>query len=116
MEPDTNTTAGTSVGGAPDRGFSKISRVMGGTLLAIILIFGGWYLMNKDDMGMMDDKMMAETTAPLPGSQEEIAASEATTAAATAALTTQGTSDELGSIEADLNATNMNSLGDPSQL
>lgn len=117
MEQDTNTTA--SMGSAPDRGFSGASYVMGGALVVIMLIVGGWYLMNKDDMMMdmdMQGGMMAETTAPVPGTAEEVAASEAATVAATTALTTQGTSDELGAIEADLNATDLNSLGDPSQL
>ena len=100
-------------------GGSQTSLVIGGVLVVIIVIFGGWYWSIMDDMGDMhegEDEMMMETTAPAPGTPEEIAASEATTIGATTALGAQGTSDELGSIEADLSATDLNSLGDPSQL
>ena len=99
-------------------GGSQTSLIIGGILLVLTVVIAGWFWSTmdaRDDMGDMDGMMM-ETMAPAPGTPEEVAASEASTVEATAALTTQGTSDELGSIEADLNATNMGSLGEPAQL
>ena len=113
MEQNTNT--GTVAKPDAVTGCSRTSLVVGGILIAFIAIVGLVYLTDSQD-NMMDMEMMKETMAPAMGSPEEIAASEMATANATAALSAQGSSDELGAIEQDLNATDLNSLGDPSKL
>lgn len=115
MEQAQNTNATPEAKTDAVMGCSRTSLVVGGILIAAIAIVGLVYLAGKDD-AMMGRGMMMETMAPAPGTPEEIAASEAATAKAAAELSAQGTSDELGSIEADLNATDLGVLGDPSQL
>ena len=97
-------------------GGSKISLVIGGILIVVIIIFGWWYWSSMRGMDAMHEQMMQETTAAVPGTPEEVAASESATLEVATALSTQGTSDDLGSIEADLKATNLDTLGDPAQL
>ncbi len=93
--------------GAPVRTLeTSVSFITGSVLLVIALVVGGFYMMNSIETrdGMNEAKMMMEESAM--GTSDELAAAEAT-----AALTTQSSSDELGSIEADLSATDLDSLG-----
>ena len=85
---------------------ASVSFITGSVLLVIALVVGGFYMMNAIEMegDMHEAKMMMEESAM--GTSDELAAAEAT-----AALTTQSSSDELGSIEADLSATDLDSLG-----
>lgn len=107
-----NTTVATS-----ERTMAASASFIAGSVLLIIALFvGGFYMMNA---GVSDDAMPdagIANTQPAVGSSDEIAATESETAAATAAFTTQSSSDEMSSIEADLSATDMNSLGDIDQI
>jgi len=103
-----------SASGNLDSGFSRTSYIIGGIII-LIISFVGMKFLSVSEMPL-EGTMMAETVALTPGTPEEVAASERATADATTALMTQGTSDELVSIDADLKATDLDSLGDPSQL
>ncbi len=94
---------------------SHASLIVGAALLLVALGTAYWY-MNSMQMGPGMETTTMETTMPAPGTPEEIAASAEQTAQVEAAMATQSSSDELGSIEADLIATDLESLGDPSAL
>jgi hypothetical protein len=93
---------------------SHASLIVGGVLLLVAIGGALWYMETMKSPSMESSTM--ETTMPAPGTPEEIAASAEQTAMVEAAMATQSTSDELGSIEADLVATDLESLGDPSAL
>ena len=96
---------------------ASVSFVAGSVLLVIALFIGAFYMMNSDNMNvtMMPNQAVSQGQM-MQGTPEEIAATESATIAATAALSTQGTSDELSAIEADLNATDLSSLGGVNQI
>lgn len=87
--------------------------IIGAIVLAVAILLG-WLFMSEN---MMDDDIESlppVETAGLPASPEEVAvgAEDATAGA----LSTQGTSDELSDIEADLNATDMGALDGIDQI
>lgn len=103
----TQPTQGNFMGNATT-GSSKA--LIGGVIVVILVMIGNWYLMNGN-----------ATPAPVVTNETQMmemdaATSEADTAKVTAALKTQSSSDELSAIDADLSATDMNSIGDPSKI
>ena len=88
MEPNqTNTTpvSPTATSGKP-----SIGAFVGIIVIVLVVIFGAFYFWGK----MLDEKAMTGTMEDTP----------------TQMLNTQSSSDEIGSIEADLNSTDVNNL------
>jgi uncharacterized protein HemX len=81
---------------------SSTGPIIGIIIIIVILVLGGLYFWGqKLSNNSADEQMMAE--------QDAIAESQSISQ--TMELKTQGTSDDLSSIEADLNATDLDSLG-----
>ncbi|OGZ06249.1 MAG: hypothetical protein A2845_00380 [Candidatus Lloydbacteria bacterium RIFCSPHIGHO2_01_FULL_49_22] len=79
-----------------------LGNVIAGLSLLIALLVGGWYIfMQQYDAG---------SPAATPSDTTGAASTEVDTA--TAAFQVQGTSDEISAIDADLEATDLNSLND----
>ena len=74
-----------------------IGGAVGAIIVVALIVVGGFYLLNRDG------------GAPAEMTPEEI---EESAAAEIEALATQGTSDEVADIEADLNTTDLESLGE----
>jgi cytoskeletal protein RodZ len=104
MDQDNNTPTASA-------GNKSAVPLIGGIILIIVIALLGWYLMQGQ--GATTVPLPSSTTTATPQVQQSASAE---TDAATAALSVQGTSDETTAIEADLNATNLNSLNDVSQL
>lgn len=87
--------------------------LVGGLIGLVIIALGGWYLMMRND---------TQTVAPIvvPSIPENVATPETIPQnepdPVTNTLKVQSTSDELTSIEADLNATNLGALKDINQI
>ncbi|OGZ08197.1 MAG: hypothetical protein A3C93_00925 [Candidatus Lloydbacteria bacterium RIFCSPHIGHO2_02_FULL_54_17] len=104
MDPEQN-TAGS---GAEPAKQSPTLLIVGAV---VILVIVAWFMLMSSgsertpvESGMEPGMMMDASTVPA-GSDAE-----------TAALSTQGTSDEVADIEADLNATDLNSLNEVDQI
>ena len=85
------------------------SPLMLGVVIAVLLIAGGWYMMNQD------------AGVPAPSNNVSIVpvanqGGAATEDPATKALSTQSSSDEVASIDADLKATDLDVIGDTSKI
>ncbi len=103
MDQNQNTLA--PQGGSVGKNNSSLI-VVGGIAAVIVLLGIAWYMMRMNQDG-----------AAMPA-QNGIAQTEATPTedAATTALSTQGSSDEVGAIDADIKATDMTSLNDVNTL
>jgi hypothetical protein len=82
--------------------------IMGVLVAVVIFVLLAWYSMQGSTEVIEDH--MTPTTMPLGGDMPMDAAAMPVPDDATAALSTQGTSDEVSDIDADLNATDLNSL------
>lgn len=84
--------------------------LIGGIIATLLIVAIGWYAMQ--DSTDVDDEHMPAVTHDMPdGSTMPMdAASMPAPDAATAALSAQGTSDDIADIDADLNATDLTSL------
>ena len=111
MEPEKTTTAGAPIMGAAGEtkaGFNAMLIVV--ILTLIVLAAAGWVLMK--DTGMpMDGDMPMMSGGTMPGGDMMIEQDPATEQ-----MKVQGTSDEVTAIEADLNATNFDSLQEIDQI
>ena len=100
--------------------------LIGGLVVLVVIVLGAWYTLMKDksDVTVLPiypaptvQAPPAVTTPIAPDAGETLVAPDATTAdSATSAMKVQGTSDELSSIESDLGATDMSTLGDINQI
>ena len=93
-------------------GDSKSSLVLVGVCaIILILVLLGWYMMRQTQIQEEVIPIMETPTAEGAATAEEASAE-----AAVVALDTQGTSDEVAAIEADLQATDFSSLNDTSKI
>ena len=93
---------------------TSVSFIASAVLLIIAIAIGGFYILEKgkiDNAGMVNPQV-----AVTPADGGDVTSTIEETAVATAALATQGSSDELSSIESDLGATDLSSLEDIDQL
>ena len=86
--------------------------IIGGVIVVLVII-GAWYSMMQSTGKNVTPALVTEQS---QADARAEAGAAAETALATAALSSQSNSDELGTIDADLAATNMGSLGNPSSL
>lgn len=110
MEGDTTNTTNTPIMPAANEskaGFNAMLIVI--ILTVVVLAVAGWIVMKDTNMPM--DDMMAPTGGMMNGDEMMIEQD-----APTQELKVQGTSDEVTAIEADLNATNLDSLKDINQI
>jgi hypothetical protein len=108
MAQEQNTTPENTIV-TPKRGLdASVSFIASSVLLIIALIVGGMYMMGGN-MGVTKDNAPVVSVPPVEKSEDSAVA-------ATEALQKQGNSDELGDIEADLNATNLESLDGVNQI
>lgn len=92
---------------------TSVAFIVSSVLLIIALFIGGMWMMGGD-MGMTNDGA-EKSESGMPNKAGSVA-TEAETVATVTELQTQGSSDELGSIEADLSATNLDSLDGIDQI
>lgn len=98
---------------APQTEKSNLSMLVGAIGFLVILIGLGWYVFGGEKTGDV-----STLTTPPTETQSALSAVPATSTqdAAATALSTQGTSDDPKAIEADLNATDLNSLSDINKM
>lgn len=114
MEPEQNTQAPENTFPPAAEGGNKNTLIIAGIAVVIILALFGWYLLQSINTEVAAPVVLIPET---PGTAQIAEQAPADTAdAATVALSTQGTSDELPAIEADLNATDLNSLNDINKI
>lgn len=108
MEQDQNTNTPPVEQNSPfpaPKNTNKISLIVGGIVVILALFVLGYYLMQSsqapENIPQTEGVSNSETTAEAPAVDT-----------ATAALEVQGTSDEVSAIDADLQATDLSSLGD----
>ena len=109
MDQEQNNTAGGTVLPPATTGADKNSNSMMGiaVLVIVLLVALAWYFVgqNQDTVmpmpGMMEESSMEIANPEVPAVDE-----------ATVSLEAQGSTDDVSSIEADLNATDLDSLGD----
>lgn len=120
MDPEQNTQTQENTFPATEAERSNKNMILIGGIAVLVILAGlGWYMLKSINMTPPLDTPapLAPETAPItPEATTDEQNSAAIPDAATAALSTQGTSDELGSIEADLNATDLNSLNDINKI
>lgn len=122
MEPEQNTPTTENAFPPAAEASSKNTLLISGVAVVVILAGLGWYMLQSVSTEVPVETPVAltpETTqvveqTPAATTSEQSAA--ATPDAATAALSTQGTSDELTAIDADLKATDLAPLGDISKI
>ncbi len=105
MDQNQNMSGGqmNSFPGAPAGGNKSSVAVVGGIVLIVVLALLGWYI------------LQGQNGVNTPGAQVPVAV-ETGSDAATAALSAQGTADDVPAIDADLKATDLNSLSDVNTL
>lgn len=113
MDQDQNTGAAPTGQNSPfpvsgDTGGKSPLMLVGGGIIVLILIILGWYMMQTGEQsGTLEQGQAAPTSLK---SDTGSAPVNAAPDAETAALSTQGTSDDIVDIDADLKATNLESL------
>ena len=116
MEPEKiqNTVNQDTFPSAPNEQKSNLSMLMGVIGFLVVLVGLGWYMLNGG--GMVP--AVAEPTGAVSATQQATATTAASPSfdTAAAALSTQGTSDDPKAIQADLTATDLNSLGDINKI
>jgi cytoskeletal protein RodZ len=116
MEQEQNTQGAAPDASTPfqksDAGESESSLMLVGACAVVLaLVLLGWYMMKQTQMEVEVVPMM-ETTAVEQAPVDEAASADA----AVAAFETQGSSDEVAEIEADLESTDFSSLDDTDQI
>lgn len=105
MEGETTNTAGSPIAPAANESKTGFNAMLIVVILAVVvLVAAGWVMTRDTDMPM--DDMMAPTSGGMMMEQD----------VTTEQMKVQGTSDEVTAIEADLNATNLDSLKDINQI
>ncbi|MFA5831549.1 MAG: hypothetical protein WC878_07015 [Candidatus Paceibacterota bacterium] len=108
-EPQNPTMEVSPIVAAPVKANSSVGALIGTMIIIVILILGGAYLWST----RVQPKISAPTENTQPADDANTAMLEQSADAADAQidqLTSQSPSDETASIEADLNATDLNSL------
>ncbi len=109
MDQDQNVTAGAPVvGEAPKK--SPTMLIIGAVVILVII---AWFALMKGEVVAPTDNM--EMTVPV-GTMMEGDMAAPSDAAAMGMPAAEGTSDEIGAIEADLNATDLNALNEVDQI
>jgi cytoskeletal protein RodZ len=109
ITPEVATNEATPAPASPVVAENKSSGALIGTIIVIvILVVGGFYLWNTRVQPKIEEKTVPPTEQPLGQQTTEDQASNADPA--TTALAAQSSSDETASIEADLNATDLNNM------
>ncbi|GEM_PF-2321651 len=90
-------------------------------IVVIVLVGVIWYALRMNKSAPIKEDTPTEQTTPTESTTEATPTQSAGTEesapdTATAALSAQGTSDELGDIDADLNSTDLTTLGDVSKI
>ena len=124
MEPEQNTQTPMQENAFPPavEGNNKNVFMIGGVAVIVILAGLGWYMMKSINMPTAEVAPVVatpettQTTEQNPATSTTDQTATGTQDAATAALSTQGTSDDLNSIDADLKATDLNSLNDINKI
>lgn len=119
MEPEQNTQTPIQENAFPPavEGSNKKVFMIGGIAVVAILAGLGWYMMQSINMPTTEvAPAVATPEQQNPATTTTDQTATGTQDAATAALSTQGTSDDLGSIDADLKATDLNSLNDINKI
>ncbi len=98
---------------APEAEKSDLSMLVGTLGFLVILIGLGWYVFGG---GKASDVSTLTTPPAETGGALSAVSATSTEDAAAVALSTQGTSDDPKAIEADINATDLNSLGDINKI
>lgn len=112
MEPEQNTQAPENAFPPVAEGGNKNTLIVAGIAVVAIFALLGWYMLQSiETEAPVAPIVLAPETPPISEQTPAIAED-----AAAAALSTQGTSDELPEIEADLNATDLNSLNDINKI
>lgn len=114
MEPEQNTQAPENTFPPAAEGDSKNTLIIAGIAVIVILALFGWYMLQSINTEVSAPTVLIPETPNTTQITEQAPA--ATEDAAAVALSTQGTSDELPAIEADLNATDLNSLNDINKI
>ena len=121
MEPEQNTSTPENTFPSAPAEASKNTLLVAGIAVVIIVAGLGWYMLQSVSTEVPVEStplspLTTETSGAMMAATTSLDASASTPDAATAALSTQGTSDELGAIDADLKATDLNSLSDINQI
>ena len=111
MEPEMNKPAVENTFPAAQVAEKSPLTIIVGVVGSVIVLLGvGWYVFNmnqpQEQLGVAAPVHREVTTQPAP----------ATADTAAAALSTQGTSDDVSAIDTDLKATDLNSLNDASKI
>lgn len=113
MDQEQNTTQHDGFPSAsPEK--SNLSMFVGVGAFIIILVGLGWYVIQGGTM--TGDLLPRETVTPDMTQQKNVPVATSSEDAAAAALSTQGTSDSVADIDADLQATNLDSLNAIDQI
>lgn len=120
MDQDQNTGVGGTEVNSPtptpstsNAGAQTPLALIGAGIAVLILIILGWYMMHGSTPAAdsIPQPIQEQNTAPSPIDNTHASATTAPDAA-TVALSTQGTSDEVTAIDADVQATDLTSLND----
>lgn len=114
MEPEQNTQAPENTFPPAVEGDNKNTLIIAGIAVVVILALFGWYMLQSINTEVSAPIVLTPETPNTAQITEQ--APVATEDAAAVALSVQGTSDELSAIEADLNATDLNSLNDINKI
>lgn len=92
--------------------------MIGGLIGLAIIGLGAWYVMKGDTAPTAAPTVPVapEIVVTPPQTQETAVATDTATDTAAATLKTQGTSDDLNAIDADLKATDLNALNDVNKI
>ena len=113
MDQETKTPeAETTFPGAPAAQKSPLAMIVGVAGFIIVLLGVGWYAMSSLTMQQLSGDLTT-TTAP---SQTPPSATSTPEDAAATVLSTQGSSDDVAAIDADLKATDLDSLNDINKI
>ena len=98
---------------APAAQKSPLAMIVGVAGFIIVLLGVGWYAMSSLQMQQLSGDL---TTATAPREQTSPAATDTSEDTAATALSTQGSSDDVTAIDADLKATDLDSLNDINKI
>lgn len=90
--------------------------LIGGLIGLVIIAIGAWYVMKGNVTPEVVTSAPEIVVTPPPQTDTVVAGTETAPDATEAAMKVQGTSDEIGAIDADLKATDMGALNDINQI
>ncbi len=96
---------------------SSSGMLIGGVIVVLVLLGFAWYMMKEDGEDIAVPAPTTTTgTTPAETPETQAQAEEVKAEAAATALATQGSSDDMSAIDADLQATDHSSLNDADKL